>query len=130
MICKKCGSGDVYKNGKNKYGQQKYRCKGCSYNFEGDTVPGGTKHKIGMTLDEFKNKHDVEHIVMKTLEKLDKDIIYSKDDIVKLAAISYGAQGLTPILEAQILYYGKTGGKTYYSHPDTIQMLKDKAKLN
>ena len=135
MICKRCKSEKVHKNGKAfKSGKQKYFCTDCKYNFEeGASLRTSGKlspSKVGMTLDEFKDKHDIEHIIVKTLKKLEKDMIYTKDDVVKMAGIPYGAQGLTSILEAQMNYYGKTGGKIYYSHPDTIQMLKDKAKLN
>jgi len=131
MDCPKCKSTKTHKNGKEKgTGKQKYKCTACGYNYVDGIKPQFEHKKIGMTLDEFRDKHDIEHIIKKTLAKLEKDLIYQKDDIVKLAGISYGAQGLGPILEAQSPYYGKTGGKVYYSHPDTIKMLKDKAKLN
>ena len=130
MNCKYCDSEKTYKNGFADTGKQVYMCRDCNRTFSEGSADRKFKPKVGMTLDQFKDKFDVEHIVKKTLSQLDKDIIYQKDDIVKLAGISYGAQGLTPILEAQTSYYGKIGGKTYYSHPDTIKMLKEQAKLN
>lgn len=133
MICPRCKSEKAHKNGKaHKTGRQKYFCTECKYNFEdGSSLRAKVlPSKVGMTLDEFRDKHDTEYIIKRTLEKLEVDMIYQKDDIVKMAGISYGMQGLGPILESQTNYYGKTGGKVYYSHPDTIKMLKDKAKLN
>ena len=83
--CPECKSENTYKNGKEKgSGKQKYICKDCSKNFYGDAVPGATKLKVGMTLDEFRDRHDVEHIITKTLEKLDPDMIYEKADLIKI----------------------------------------------
>ena len=133
MICKKCKSENVHKNGKAfKTGKQKYKCTDCGYNFEDgakmQSVAG--KLKVGMSLSEFRDKHDVEYILNKTLDKLDNDTIYEKSDLIKMSGLPYSAQGLSSILESKNTYYGKTGGKIYYSHPDTIRMLKEQAKLN
>jgi transposase-like protein len=137
MICPLCKS-KATKNGPDENGIQKYRCVNPSCerrNFtendpllSGDPAPP-TKVKIGMTLNEFRDKHDIEHIITKTLSKLRPDLIYEKNDIVKLAALSFSAPGLTTILDSKTLYYGKTGSKIYYSHPDTIKALKEQAKL-
>ena len=130
MKCLKCGSEKVHKNGHAKSGKQKYKCE-CGYNFEGDTTPrGGVKHKVGMTLDEFRDRHDVEYIIGNTLDKLDNGMIYEKNDLIKMSGLPYGAQGLSTILDSKTAYYGKISGKVYYSHPDTIKLLKDQAKLN
>ncbi len=133
MDCPKCKTENTHKNGKAvKSGKQKYRCNDCGYNFEDGVAPKQiiSKTKVGMTLDEFRNKHDIEHIITKTLDKLDKNLVYEKADLIKLSGLPYSAQGLGTILEAKNEYYGKTGGKVYYSHPDTIKILKAHAKLN
>lgn len=130
MECPKC-NGNAHKNGFEK-GIQKYRCTECNYNFTDAQVgkePPKPKIKIGMTLNEFRDKHDIEHIVTKTLTKLRADTIYEKNDIVKLAALNYSAPGLSTVLESKTSYYGKAGSKIYYSHPDTIRELKEQAKL-
>ena len=128
MECKRCKSENTYKNGKAaKSGKQQYRCKDCGYSFEEGKY---NKSNFGMSLEEFRDKHDVEFIITKTLSKMDKNMIYEKSDIVKMSGLPYGAQGLTNILESKKEYYGKISGKVYYSHPDTIKMLKEQAKLN
>jgi len=128
MICPKCNSENTYKNGKaSKSGNQKHRCNDCGYNFEDGVT---YKPQIGMSLEEFRDKHDVEFIITKTLTKLDKNMVYEKSDLVKMSGLPYSAQGLTAILESKKEYYGKISGKVYYSHPDTIKMLKEQAKLN
>lgn len=130
MNCKKCQSDKTHKNGKAKSGKQKYKCE-CGYNFEEDTVPrGGIKHKVGMSLTEFRERHDVDYIVQKTLDGLDPDIIYEKNDICKLTCLRPGYPGLAPTIENQKKYYGKVGSTMYFSHPDTIAKLKKDAKLN
>lgn len=132
MNCPKCQSDKTHKNGKEKKtGKQKYYCRDCKYNFVEGVVPQQitTKTRVGISLEEFRDKFDVEYIINKTLGKLDANLIYDKNDIVKLSGLSYNAQGLNTILESLTAYYGKTGGKIYYSHPDTINMLKEQAKL-
>lgn len=133
MNCTKCQSDKTYKNGKEKKtGKQKYYCKDCGYNFVDGVVPKQSisKPKVGISLEEFRNKHDVEYIITKTLDKLDKNLVYEKADLIKLSGLPYSAQGLSTILETKSQYFGKTGGKVYYSHPDTIRALKEQAKLN
>lgn len=135
MTCPLCNS-KATKNGFEN-GVQKYYCSssGCDRrNFTEndlgkDVIRPPVKAKIGMTLNEFRDKHDIEHIVNKTLKKLRPDTIYEKNDIVKLAALNYSAPGLGTVLESKTEYYGKAGSKIYYSHPDTIKSLKEQAKL-
>ena len=132
MICPQCNSENTIKNGKDKLTKkQKYICNECGKNFYEETSGAQiVKPTLGITLDEFREKHDVEYIVNKTLKKLDRNMIYEKADIIKLSGLSYGAQGLSAVLESHTFHYGKIGGKIYYSHPDTIKMLKEQAKLN
>lgn len=134
--CPKCGGDKIHKNGKErKTGKQKYHCVPCKYDFTEGVIPRtfepkqSPASKIGISLEEFRDKHDVEYILKKTMGKLDANLIYDKNDIVKLSGLPYNAQGLNTILESMTNFYGKTGGKTYYSHPDTIKMLKTDAKL-
>jgi len=131
MKCPRCQSESTHKNGKSRAGKQKYKCTECGYNYEDGVTPRETvKPKVGMSLDEFRDKHDVEFIINKTLDKLDPGVIYEKADLVKLSGLPYSAPGLTTILDSKTKYYGKISSKIYYSHPDTIKMLKDQAKLN
>ena len=130
MTCPKCGS-DAYRNGTDRDGSQKYRCKSCKYNFRDSTsdVPVRSAAKIGMSLNEFREKFDVDYIVEKTLAKLDPNIIYEKNDIYKLTGLRPGYPGLSQTIENQKLYFGKVGSTMYFSHPDTIKKLKNEAKL-
>jgi len=129
MACTHCNSENVRIKDVNR---RRWYCRDCGKTYtvpaEGDP-PKPSKAKIGMTLNEFRDKHDIEHIVDKTLKKLRPDLIYEKNDIVKLAALNYSAPGLGTVLESKSEYYGKAGSKIYYSHPDTIKELKEQAKL-
>ena len=127
MECKKCSS-TMHKNGIAASGKQQWRCPDCGHNFTGDATP--SKPKLGMTLDQFRSKHDVDYIVNEALQKLDKDLVYEKPDLYKLCSLAASTQGLGSALESRSDYYGKTGGKLYFSHPDTIRTLKEQGKLN
>lgn len=129
MECPNCNSQKFHKNGKDpKTGKQKYKCTQCGKEFNEDTA---TKNpKLGMTLDQFKSKHDVDFIIEQTLKKLDANIIYEKADIYKLSGLNASHPGLTAAIEARPEYYGKISGRLYFSHPDTIAELKRNAKIN
>ena len=132
MICPRCNSEKTHKNGKDQKGMQKYKCS-CGYNFdEGIAAKNDpvVKHKIGMSLNDFREKFDVDFIVQKTLSGLDPEIIYEKNDIIKLTGLRPGYPGLSPTIEAAKDYYGKVGSTMYFSHKDTILNLKNDAKLN
>ncbi len=140
MNCIKCGS-KAQKNGFEVKGAlkgiQKYRCTKCKYNFnEGQItsevnpeVKKPAKAKIGMSLHEFREKHDVEYIVQKTLDKLNPTMVYEKNDIIKLTGLGPGYPGLSSTIEDAKMYYGKVRSILYFSHPDTIAELKEQAKL-
>ncbi len=133
MHCLKC-KGKTTKNGFEQNGDQKYKCTVCNYPFNQSQV--GTeikekpiKSKIGMSLNEFREKHDVDYIVQKTLDKLSTTTIYEKNDVIKLCGLRAGYPGLSPTIEDAKKYYGKVGSVMYFSHPNTIAELKEQAKL-
>jgi len=131
MNCPRCKSEKTHKNGKSIKGKQKYFCTDCRFNFDDGTIPKEMlKPKVGMSLHEFREKHDVDFIVEKILDGLDPEIIYEKNDIIKLTGLRPGYPGLSPTIEAQKNYYGKVGSIMYFSHRDTITKLKNDAKLN
>jgi len=127
MKCKDCNSPNVVKNGFIN-GVQQYKCKDCGSKKKHADVPE-QRPKVGMTLEEFREKHDVDYIVKHTLDKLDPNMIYEKNDIIKLTGLRPGYPGLTPTIENQKSYYGKVGSMMYFSHPKTIAELKEQAKL-
>jgi len=139
LKCKKCGSDRVGVHDKNSSkSTMRVKCRDCGHgwNIQKETVepvPRQTnlqKPKIGMTLDQFRSRHDTDFIVENTLKKLDPDLIYEKQDIYKLCGISASTPGLSGSIESRPEYFGKIGGKLYFSHPDTIAELKRNAKLN
>jgi len=135
MKCPRCENDKIYKDGKDTNGTQKYRCPKCGKCFnentglkEGDPtepVPPGAASRIGMSLNDFRAKYDVEFIVEKTLRNLKKDVIYEQGDVYKLTGLRAGYPGLKATLEDNKFsqYRGRTGGSNYYSHPDTIKEL-------
>ena len=130
MNCPNCNSEKVHKNGKHPAtGKQKFRCTQCGKEFNEDTG-GEAKPKVGMTLDQFRSKHDVDYILDKALKSLEKDMIYEKSDVLKIANLSPSYPGVTAVLEAASSYYGKISQRMYFSHPDTISELKKHAKIN
>ena len=134
MNCPKCNSEKTYKNGKEKHsGKQKYFCRECKYNFTEDTKRQSLsepKINVGTPIDEWRKKYDVDYIVEKVMNELDKNIIYEKQDIVRLSGLSASYPGLSAAIESYTEYYGKVGGKHHFSHPDTINHYKSKGRLS
>ena len=135
MNCPNCNSEKVYKNGKEPgSGKQKYKCGDCGKSFydsyEKGPVITKSKPAVGISLTEFRAKFDVDFIVKETVEKLDPNVIYEKNDIIKLSGLRPGYPGLSATIEAQKNYYGKIGSTLYFSHPRTIEELKSQAKLS
>ena len=124
--CKKCGS-DTSKNGFsiNKK-RQKYICKSCGYNFELpiNEQPAHNVKDIGMDISTFREKHDIDFIVEKTLKLLDPEKVYEKQDIVKMTGLRPAYPGLSAALENASEYKGRAGGNSYWGHPNTIRQLK------
>jgi len=133
MECTKCGSTKVGIHDRNaSKSTMRMKCRDCGDTWTvPKTDPVKKDHpKVGMSLDQFRAKHDTEFIVDKTLKTLDRKLIYEKADVIKLSKLSHGTQGITAILESKSEYYGKVGGRQYFSHPDTIADLKERGKLN
>ena len=129
MKCPNCGSEKLMKNGRDKRGVQQYVCKDCRKNFTENTgikseIPMEKKSQIGMTLEQFRQKHDVDYIVERTLKTLVKDRVYEKTDVIKLTGLRSGYPGLSLALENATQYKGKAGGVSYWGHPEDIAQLK------
>ncbi len=128
MKCPHCNSDSVHKNGVNE-GVQQYGCNDCKKYFNENTKHKSSKPRVGMSIDQFREKHDVDYILSKVLDSLDKDTIYERGDIYSMTGLSASYPGLGAAIENSEKYYGKISGKLYFSHPDTITGLKDDAKL-
>ena len=129
MKCPECGSTSHMKDGKEPETKiQRYKCKDCRRYFNENTaIKTDTMEKkstVGMTLDQFREKHDVDYIVEKTLKTLSKGKIYEKTDVIKLTGLRTGYPGLSAALENATEYKGKAGGVSYWGHPDDIAQLK------
>ena len=139
MKCTKCGSSNVVKNGFDRRAAihyQKIRCKECGrecyipLNKENQiTKPMQTK--IGITLDEFRQKHDLNFIVSSVLKQLDDKLVYQKEDIIRLCKLRPGYPGLSSVLESKEYenYNGRAGGQIYWGTIDTIRKLKNQGLL-
>jgi len=135
MKCEKCSSENVGVHDRTASKDQiRVKCRKCGHTWlipkSEDPVAKTVNPKVGMSLNSFREKFDVEFIVDKTLKDLDPDTIYEKNDIIKLTGLRHGYPGLTPTIEGQKEYYGKVGSNMYFSHPDTIADLKNQAKLS
>ena len=83
--------------------------------------------KIGMTVNEFRKKHDIDYIVDKVLKSVKTDMIYTKSDIIQLTGLRPGYPGLSNALENATENKGRAGGVNYWGNKDTIEELKKQA---
>lgn len=149
VVCNRCNNDDLQRYGHDK-GKQRYYCKNCHYEGivgtqfrlvsldEKTTIEkvikkqAMNKPKIGISLSEFRNRHDLNHIVGGVLSKLNGDTLYEKDDIVKLCGLRPGYPGLTATLEENKefnKYRGRVASKTYWGAPHIIENLKQEGLL-
>lgn len=85
---------------------------------------------IGVPIDRWKEKYDVDYIVENVMKKLDPGFMYEKSDIYKLTGLSPSYPGLSAAVDSYTDYYGKAGGKQHFSHPDTVNYYKKKGRLS
>jgi hypothetical protein len=134
MICPNCGS-ITGKNGRDAKGRQKWRCKNvhCTkrdhiehtpLEAPQQTAPQPVTHKAGISIDEFRRRHDISYIVETTLRKLSNKELLTKGDVIKLTGLRQGYPGLSVEIMSHPEYFGKADGEVYFSHPDIIKMLK------
>lgn len=138
MNCKSCGSSHVMKNGKDRTKKfQKYVCMDCKRNFNvplsGEVSTSPMTLKVGISINEFRQRHDLNFIVGKVLQNLEPDKIYEKSDIVKLCNLRPGYPGLNDVLESNSdfqKYRGRIAGKYYWGTPDVIKSFVNEGILN
>jgi len=93
-------------------------------------TPPVKKKSNGIPLEKFRLEHDIDLIVQRALDSLDPDMMYEKKDVIALTGKSVGYVGLSTTLEAATEYKGRSGGTSYWSHPDTIKELKSQGILS
>ena len=130
MNCPKCGSEKVNKSGFD-HGKQRYRCSECNHRF----VLGGSKQQVftkskknmGISVEQFRKKHDVVYILSLVPQKFEEGVVYEKSDIIRMANLSAGFAGIGTVLESEEWkkYTGRAGGKTWYGSPELITKLKE-----
>ena len=136
VTCNNCGSDHVWKNG-HRNNKQLYKCAKCKK--EG-SIPsafnGGEQTKpvssIGISISEFREKHDLNFIVTKILKTLDRKLLYEKSDVAKLCKLNPTYPNLRATLEETKdfeQHRGRVASKFYYGHPDTILQLKEEGQL-
>ena len=126
MKCPRCNSTDIIRNG-NKNGKQGYRCKACNKYFSDDVVYKHKTKSMGLSVNDFRKKHDVVYILSQVILKFDDETVYEKSDIITMANISAGFPGLGTVLESEAWkpYSGRAGAKTWYGKPELITKLKN-----
>jgi len=133
MKCPRCGSENCYNNGTRR-GVQQYKCKDCGKYFRG-SEPQAIKRKnknMGISIDDFRKKHDVNFIMSQVIEKFEDDTFYEKSDIIQMSGLRPGYPGMSVVLESDTFknYSGRAGGKTYYAKPELIEKMKEEGILN
>ena len=130
MECPKCGSTDVYKDGKIN-GHQAYRHNKCPEN-------GGKAHRFKgeletkyITEDQIRQRHDMFYKLKKALESINAGEFIEEQKVLKQLGM-WGKPGYRSAVEANEIkaYRGKADGTVYYGHPERIQALKEEGVLS
>ena len=127
MKCPQCGSEQYHKDGKEPGTvMQRFKCKDCgrAYN-ENTALKSETimekKSTVGMTIEQFRQKHDVNYIVKKTLKTLPTKLLLSRTEVIKLTGLRNGYPGLRDALDNADEYRLKIDGTEYFATPETIK---------
>lgn len=128
MNCPKCDA-RALKNGTTKDSKQKYRCTGCGYNFEEPLSPAVITG-AGISEKDLRAKHDLRFIVKHKCEELKSGVFLTQAEFVQFCKINPGA-GYRGVIEHPEYekFHGKAGGTVYWSHPDSIEKLKNEGVL-
>ena len=86
--------------------------------------------KMGISIDQIREKYDNTYIVSKNAENLKRDIFLTNSEFVQLCNFANSAGYKNATEHPQFdKYHGRAGGVIYWSHPDSIKKLKDEAVL-
>ena len=127
--CPNCGSEELMKNGQNRTGAQQYRCKKCNRYFTSgvEIFKSKSNKNMGISVDQFRKKHDIVFILSQVMERLEEGMLYEKSDVIKMANISPGYPGINTVLESENFrkYSGKAGSTMYWAKPELITKLTE-----
>ena len=81
----------------------------------------------GISVDNFRKSYDVVFILSQVPEKFEDDVLYEKSDIINMAGLSAGFQGIGTVLESEAWkkYIARAGSKSWYGKPELIVKLKE-----
>lgn len=134
-MCPRCGN-SMYKNGTRRQGHiriQKYHCNSCGHYREEKKDKESFAFKplqMGITTEQLRAKHDANYIIMQATKKLEKDVFLTESEFIKISGIRMGS-GYRQALDNPDLgkYKGRVQGVIYYSHPDSINKMKEEGIL-
>ncbi len=138
MNCPICGSDHILRNGKklliNGNVIQKYICANCKKNFSDKLIKEqiNMEKNVGISIDEFRKRHDILFIVTNVIKSLNGDMLYEKADLCKLCKLTLSTAGLTSIIQEHKDfedYRGRIHGKYYWGNPEIIKKLKEEGLL-
>lgn len=123
------------KNGHEKDGTQKWRCRPCKYYPSRDVekkteIAEPTEQAIGLTEAQLRAKYDIRFIVATKCKDLKPGVYLTKSEFIQFCGIRPG-QGYTDVINHPDYdaFRGKVAGQIYYSHPDSIRKLKSEGVL-
>ncbi len=137
MICPKCGSSRISKNGTHA-GIQNYRCYDCN-KFFSESLPKETVKETpipvvpgvkGISEAELRSKHDNFFICQTMVGKLTKNNFLAERDFVVFCNFKMGT-GYRQAMEDHRFddHHGQAGGTIYWGHKEDILRLKNEGVL-
>ena len=127
--CPDCGA-DLKSNG-NRYGRKQYYCKGKKTHYHRSeekiqTQPKKMEAKKSLSVEAFREQFDNHYKIQQGVKKLNVGELILHRDFKETLELQGSPS--SEIFDAEEFdpYRGKApGGKVFWSHPDTIQSLKD-----
>ncbi len=85
---------------------------------------------MGISTEELRLRHDNKFIVSQRVKDLERDKFLTTPEFVQFCKLKTNA-GYKQVLEHPDFdqYHGKAGGNMYWSHPDSINKLKEEGVL-
>jgi hypothetical protein len=82
-----------------------------------------------LTIDQIRALHDMKTVVFNALDSIRKDTFYTEHEFIRRHLA--GKNGYRQILDSMHTskYRGKSGGRVYFGHPESMQILKNEGTL-